>query len=424
MKERKRIVVFDIDNTIVDTAYRKKSILEEVFGADITLSEIREDFWLENYFGASRESKVRARFYNVLESVEGIKNYPAPLLDREGIIETLDSLRKQGVEPFFLSSRPLDLLEVTYAELNSLGLLFEPENVILCGSTLDKDKFEESCAIAKAEAINSILNKFEVLALVGDRPSDVKCAIKNQIPAILIKSTVGKEEVKDLRDSFKNGQIIGFFECESWSDIGVALETNISGQKSITSMREEFIEQYANWLGDIDSKIRTTVSIAAVLSALSGKILMENSTNLDKYDIPLCICFFLSVLSMIFSIRGFTSRTTSGDKTGIIIKTNFKQLFGILFGVPKNWMHHKGDAIEQYDRVINYSNEEKKRAHLIFFNERYKTLDSGIIRNMRLFELRKANYQKLYAERIASGFLVFSLVSILIWFFVSIAIVK
>jgi len=424
MKERKKIVVFDIDNTIVDTAYRKKNILEESFGADITLSEIREDFWLEKYFGESKESKVRSRFYNILESVEGIKKYPAPLLDREGILEALDSLKKQGVEPFFISSRRIDLLEITREELNSLGLLFEPENVILCGSVLNKDNFEEDCANAKAEAINSIVNQFDVLALVGDRPSDIRCAIKRKIPAILIKSTVSKEEIEEFRDGFENGHIIGFFECESWSDIGVALETNISGQKSITSTREEFIEQYSNWLGDVDSKIKTTVSIAAVLSALSGKILIDKSTILDRYDFPLCLCFFFAVFSMIYSIRGFTSRTTSGDKTGIIIKTNFKQLFGILFGVPRKWTHHKGDAIEQYDRVINYSNEDKKRAHLMFFNERYKTLDAGIIRNLRLFELRKANYQKLYAERIASVFLVFSLISILIWFLISIIIIK
>jgi len=110
-----------------------------------------------------------------------------------------------------------------------------------------------------------------------------------------------------------------------------------------------------------------------------------------------------------------TSRRTSGPSTGIVILANIKQWFSILIGRPKSWQSKPDDAISFYHSLIENTDEKKARAHYDFFIKEFGTYDPESLANLRLFQLRSANYSKVYAETIASRLLMVSIGLMLIW---------
>ena len=69
-------IVIDLDNTIVDTAIRKQKILKDKFDINLSLDEIREDFYLLKCFG-NKNSETYKKFIELLDSPMGIQDYRA-----------------------------------------------------------------------------------------------------------------------------------------------------------------------------------------------------------------------------------------------------------------------------------------------------------------------------------------------------------
>jgi len=128
----------------------------------------------------------------------------------------------------------------------------------------------------------------------------------------------------------------------------------------------------------------------------------------------------LSVLSLLYSIRSITSRRTSGPSSGIAILANIKQWFAILIGRPSSWQFKSDDAIASYKKLLKSPDEIKAKAHYDFFIEQFGTYDPESLLNLRLFQLRAANYSKVYAETIASRLLLIAILLILVWLILSI----
>ena len=178
----------------------------------------------------------------------------------------------------------------------------------------------------------------------------------------------------------------------------------------IRDLRKTLTAQYASWLRDIDDKCRLTVMIAAVLLGISAKQLLDAPRGLSAS--LLCATAFLSLLALIYGIRGYTARHTSGRRAGYPVKLKLEQWFSYLFNCPERWQYSEEDEIGTYKRLAAADPATQSNAHLQFFREKYGTEDPEVIANLRLFELRASNYHKLSCERVASKLLIGAIVLI------------
>lgn len=439
MDLKKSAVVFDIDNTILDTAVRKHELLKRDNIKNISLEEIRHDFWLINVFKDST-SRYSKKFFSELEDQNIIRDIKIPLLD-ESIKTVIKFLSEKEVEVVFLSSRPEHLLEVTEEELESLGIKAKGHVYLSKETDFQADKsYEFNNQKSKSKELTRICKKYNVIALVGDRPSDIDAAISHYIPAVLLTSTVNEKEEKNIREKHNNecagnnNCVNEVAICNDWNEVERSIIYFFYSSSELSKMRDEFIQNYASWLSDIDSKIKTVVSIASVVMALTAKLMFDDERTTLEVTI-LGVGFLCSAISFLFSIRGLTSRETSGKKAGANIHGTWKKMLSILFNVKSNWLIEDGNAIDDWTKLqkhveisknstnIKDSDENDRmnspnygmKSHQMFFYNKYKTLDYQIVRNLRLLELRKINYEKAFAEQYASLFLIASSVILITW---------
>lgn len=417
---KKQAVVIDIDNTIVDTAVRKHSILKEMFqqgDQTVELETIRTDYHLNTVLGEG-ETEERKAFLRTLCSSRGIREYSAPAFD--GVVDALQALHDQGYVIILQTARPEEFREVTLEELKGLGIPFKDDLLYMAPDTIlgETDELKQE-QLYKESVINKILKKYDVVTSIGDRPTDYQAAKSTYVPFILFNSTLPEIIIEDM----KRESNVGFFVHHNWTEIESNIEEIAQSIHSLVTLRDTFSEQYASWLGQLDTKCGILIALAGSLTALSGAILVtklsEISSDLeliDKSSLALTgLAVISSLIAMLFGIRGYTSRKTSGREAGAQISVKLKQAFAILFGAPKQWAYRKGDAEHQFRQVRDSSISTQSRAHLEFLYDRYKTYDPEAIANLRLLELRAANYQKVYAERVGSKFAILGIVLLFLW---------
>lgn len=408
---RKPCIIIDIDNTLVDTAVRKLAILETKFSMNVSVEKVRDNFDLDEILG--KNSAARKRFFEIFDSPEAILDYKAPLFPKSK--EVIDSVISQGISVIFLTGRPDSLKDVTKKELSSLGIdlsvspiLFRPEEM----PVEDTLKFKEG-------AMNELGQNYHIITTIGDRIDDIIGAANNHIPSILFTSTSQPSQI--LNAISENPA--GFQACADWGEVEQTIKMYISGNEEIRKFRSQMIDIYSKWLGEIDNKLRVSVSIASILCALSGKILLDSSQNFTNIIkswldvIPIIVMLFIFVfalISLIFAIRSLTSRFTSGEKSGKAVKIRIKQGIAILLGRTKYEML-KGDALHDLERFKEIDSSKKATAHRTFFFKQYKTYDPDALWNFRFFSIRAANYSKLYGERFASYFLIVAILLLGLW---------
>lgn len=404
--ENSPTVVIDIDNTIIDTAIRKKSLLREHFKLDVAIEDIRNDFHLVNSLG--KNTVLSSKFFTLLEDANEIAHNPAPTIC--GASETIQWLKANGFHVIFLTARPEACRDVTIKELKKENIDCCTEYLIMKNDDKQKSFSSESAYEFKKEMYKSLSDKYKIIIGIGDRPEDALAAQFVKIPAILLKTTATDTDLKQLDNYITTGVEV----VNSWPEIVASIEQIRSGISQMEKLRELFISQYAKWLFDVDEKIKTIVSISAILSTIAGHQLLQ--TKVFKFEHTfLLITFFLSVISVLYCIRGMTSRRTSGYYASTELKGHIKQLVAIMFGRPKNWLYRKGDAIDNYYHVRLLTPKEQASAHLSFFHDEYGTFNPQALLNLRMLELRSASYSKAYAERIASKLLMIGIVSLLLW---------
>lgn len=126
---RKRAVVFDIDETILDNSFG---------GAD----EIQKGLsWKDNKFS------------------EWVKKRKAIAIP--GTLEFVKFLADRQVEVFYISNRKVDMFEDTYANLVNVGFPVKKENLMLMGAEHSKE--------ARRQVV---LKKYDVIVYVGDNLTD------------------------------------------------------------------------------------------------------------------------------------------------------------------------------------------------------------------------------------------------------------
>ncbi len=398
----KGFIVIDIDNTIIDTAIRKQKLLERILGQKIEIKKIREDFNLKSIIG--EDTDVANNFFKELDTREAIidnktKSY-------ENASSVIKNLRNQGFEIYFLTARINSARDVTIKELQENYIDCPSDNLLMLS-----DKGEKDILTFKKNSLNIIGQKGPIVTFVGDRPADILAAQELDIPSILYTSTITVEEIKCIYNNIK----CVIKQCATWIEIENAINEFQRGTDKIQELRTIFSNRYADWLKDIDNKIRTLVIIASIIATLVGLELITSHMIVFPNQI-LFLVLFLSILSILYSLRGLASRHTSGDLASCTIGSRLKQVISILIGYPIKWYYVKGDPIDEHYTFISSSIESQKTAHLRFFFNKYKTNNQEILLNRILLELRATNYSKVYSERCANRMLTWSIYILLIWF--------
>jgi phosphoglycolate phosphatase-like HAD superfamily hydrolase len=401
----KKAIIIDLDNTLIDTAQRKHSILKEFMPNEvISEKKVKEDFDLVSILGTS-ETEVHKSFFKKLDSENGIKKHVAPLFP--DVLKFIKKHVNEGNSIILLTERPINLKDVTIEELKNIGL-----DGHISELHMYDNNFSNVADFKKTE-MKLLTQRFDVIASIGDRPDDMESAKIYNIPFVLMRTTLPSEVILD--QTKKNGSWRAI--CNSWNEIDIAIDIIIEGRKKMVNLRDQFTESYSKWLADLDNKSRVVATIATLLATLTGKIVIDKSQSIRPIDYIMGVAFVLSIFSLLYSIRSLTSRRTSGPNSGFQISTSLKQLFSILFGKPQKWLYKEGDPIDYFEKFKKYPEEEKARSHYNYFFEQYNTYDPESISNHRLFELRATNYSKLYPERIASILLMFAIVLIVVWLF-------
>jgi len=405
---RKKAILIDLDNTVIDTAIRKHAILKDFLPQQIvSVEKVREDFDLVSVLGP-HDTDANTSFFAMLDSENGILNYKAPIFP--GVINFFKKNMEAGISIVIITGRPDSLRNATIKELKDANIDSYISELCMRGSN------HSSVKDFKISQIKTILQNYDVIVSIGDRLDDLEAAKNHNLPFILIRTTLQSQIVLNA----DNLQITGGAICMTWSEIDAATDTIIEGRKKLSILREKFTDSYANWLSDLDNKCRITATISGILATISGKMTIDRFHSMEIIDYILLGVFGLSVLSLLYSIRSMTSRRTSGPSSGIAILANIKQWFAILAGRPSSWQYKTDDAIASYKSLLESADEIKAKAHYDFFIEQFGTYDPEALSNLRLFQLRAANYSKVYAETIASRLLMIAIVLILSWLILSI----
>jgi phosphoglycolate phosphatase-like HAD superfamily hydrolase len=388
-----------VDNTTIDTACRKQKALKIYHGVEASLDKIRSDYELAPILGSGGE--VAASFFIRLDTEEAITTCDAPAFP--GAATTIELFRKNGFDIVFMTARQSNLREVTLSELLRNNIPCQERELWMPSSSDQGGEF-------KFQNVRKLSLERQIVAVIGDRPEDIKAAQGAAVPAILFKSTLKDPEVEAIVRADRSGLIV----CSSWTEIATAVEKLQSGSAQMALLRTLFSEQYGSWLRDIDEKMKIVVAVAAVIVAFCGGELHENAS----YDFGwwlLLLTLIVSSLATVYAVRGFTSRYSSGTLSSSPVRTQLKQVFAVLLGWPQKWLHLPNDAIAEYRAIQHASEREQASAHLKFFYDRYRTHNPDALLNLRMLELRATNYSKLYAERIASNLLILAITLIVLW---------
>ena len=406
-------IIIDLDNVIIDTAFRKKKILSAKFSTELSIDQIKEDYELSGVLGGV-DTEVYKNFFAELNTSQSIENIEAPIYDNANSV--INNLIDDNITVFVLTGRHKKTRDVTIKELKTNGIY--SDKIILMMP--EDDLINESSLLEyKAGQINQIIDNYKVLGIIGDRPSDINAGIKCGITTILFNT--GK-----LNNEFVNEA--GHFVCDDWIDLYSIIRKIKYGSIRINELRTLMINQYANWLSDIDNKARINVTIGIGLAALTGNILINKATLFEtlihwkNIDVVLIgICFLTSIFSIIFSIYTMTSRHTSGlNATDQIGRKLFNHSMFLLFHNKRfDLKKHKyigdNDPVKIYDDLKKKNEREQAMSHIKFFNDKYNTFNDDAILNLRLFAMRATNYSKIYPERISSKLLIFSIIIISLW---------
>ncbi len=126
---RKRAVIFDIDETLLDNSFGGASEIQKGLS------------WKDNKFSEwVKERKAIA--------IPGTLDFVKFLVDRQ-------------VEVFYISNRKVDMFEDTYANMVKAGFPIKKENLMLMGADHSKEPRRQV-----------VLKKYDVIAYVGDNLTD------------------------------------------------------------------------------------------------------------------------------------------------------------------------------------------------------------------------------------------------------------
>ena len=202
MDEKKEIIVFDLDGTLINSApdlcYALNQTLSEINIPEITLQEVMGylgDGALELIKrGITKHANIE-KFDTELLRLRFLEIYDTCLLNKTdfypNVIQALKELKKMNFTLAICSNKPELLAKRIISGLNTS----EYFDIITGGDTYDYRKPDPR------HLINTILEagkKVENAIMIGDSENDINCAKKASIPSIAVSFGYSKVPVEDL----------------------------------------------------------------------------------------------------------------------------------------------------------------------------------------------------------------------------------
>src|ERR1700735_3466796 len=185
----KPVIVIDIDNTVIDTAYRKQQALKAYHNVEASIEKIKSDYELTPILG--RGGEMAQTFFKRLDTEETISNFDAPAFP--GAAETIELFRKNGSDVVFMTARRSSLRGVTLSELLRNNISCHENELLMPPQRDQGTEF-------KSLKMRNLCIERQVIAAIGDRAEDVTAAQSAAVPAILFNSTLKSDEIEALRE--------------------------------------------------------------------------------------------------------------------------------------------------------------------------------------------------------------------------------
>lgn len=403
-----RSIIIDLDDTVLNLGDRRIELYKRHFPlAEANEQEIRRD--VELSFLGDRNSHQSQGFLRDLFDQEVVSKIP--LSPIPGSVDAISTLREKGFSIVFITGRHESLRGDTIASLEAVGI---PKGSYLVHMNASEEPLDpadsEKELVYKESLMRSIASETEVVAAIGDRLSDIKAAVSAKVPAILFDST--KYDLSEWED-IKNLPHVGLEKCSTWDETLFVVAQFEVGSTQMEGLRDSFTNQYSSWLQNLNTLAAIDVTIATLLAAFASQAILNNTLH-DMSRIFVSLSLIMSLLSLIFAIRAFTARYTSGKNINKSIMPRFMQAINILFD-RKDGKNKIGDAFDEYRSLKTATQFDQSRAHLEFFYQRYGTYNPRALLNLRLFEMRAVNYIRAYSEHISSTILVWNISFLVIW---------
>ncbi len=393
MNELIKYVLVDIDNTILSQNKRKQVIIKHLFNLDYSLAEINADFSLlkilkdvERKTGLPKED-VLGKFNDVFFSE---KFYDKQFL--EVIKNSNYYLNKisEKLQIIYLTSRNESLRDITLKNLKDFGF---PDGELIMSKNNKQEtlsSYDKGQLCYKDNAIKELLSTKEIVFGVGDTISDCISYYTNGVQAVLITTHETEKSVeKELISSCKNitdYDEFGLIGLDSWEEIYEFTLFTMDENNELLEIVERQSQDYTSFLSDLDNKssmilIIATFCATAFFSAITAKFFGDNLI----LKITSLLGLFSALLSVFFAIKSFSSKVVhTKDKMG-------KVIFDAFFKKKSTLPPH----LEK--QVINKS-KFANTATVKFLHKRYDTLNVKAIKNKTLYNMRSANYEKIYPE--------------------------
>jgi phosphoglycolate phosphatase-like HAD superfamily hydrolase len=408
MNQGNRSIIIDVDDTVLNLGDRRIELYKRHFPrAEVDENEIRRD--VELSFLGDRESHPSKGFLRDLFDQEVVSKIPLSAV--AGSVEAITTLVDKGINIVFITGRHKSLREDTVDSLERIGIvkgsyllhMDNSDNPTDPANAIKEQNYKESL-------MKSIASNAEVIAAIGDRLSDIRAAVEAKVPAILFDSTSYQQSEWQKVMSLSH---VGLERCSSWDEVMFVLGQFEVGSSQMERLRESFTNQYSSWLQNLNTLSAIDVTIATLLAAFSSQAIMNTGLHgISRTTVAFSL--IMSLLSLIFAIRAFTARYTSGKSVNESIIPKLKQVYYILIDRRKG-ANMNGDAIDEYLALKKASQFDQSRAHLDFFFQRYGTYNPRALLNLRLYEMRAVNYAKAYPEHISSTILVWNITFLVVW---------
>ena len=402
---KKRCVICDIDNTLLSQVPRKKIIIEQLFDVVITEEQIAKDFTLDETLQlvarsiSCSYSVVKERFEEAFFGLDYYDNSNFSVI--ENCNDVLQEL-SEYCDIFYLTARDISLKNITEKQLEAFGFPNADIGHIKFAS-VTKEKlagFENESFEKKTKELELLKKDILPVVVVGDRVSDIGAAYVNEIPSI-IYSDLSEKEVRSQLATLLNVHEIdiddySYISVKKWNEIKNYILHIIGVSDDINDVCRMHSQNYADWLDDLDQKTSLILVIATFCATMFLNLLSSGQSGIAF--IFSAVGFVSSIISMAFAIRGFSSRVTHSSET----------IYALLF--------KKDDS-----RVVMPLSERKKISKSRFSSSagakyiwnRYMTFDKNSIVSKNLFNLRAANYEKIYPEYYGKCLLYVSIVMLL-----------
>lgn len=412
------MLIVDIDNTIISQDFRKKSILSDIFKEEIEIVE--GDFDLTKTFlkyqhikniSDERIKELKREFEKIFFGSGYYEKRISDIIDNSN--EVLQTI-KNKVQIYYVTSRFETLRKITCEQLKDLGFP-EVDNTRNCLFMMPDLKvslsdFPQASLKFKNEVLKELALKHEIIAGIGDTPEDMICFNSNNIMAILYSNYYFQSDIELV---FEKESITfdpyGIIEFSSWKEINLYLSMLISTESSPLMDRvKNDSNTYSKWMSDLDNKAYLLLIVSTACTTLIIFLLNIDRIKASWLVYPVLLSSVLAVLSIILSIRAFGSKNTSSKSAsiGLNIRNSIgspKNIFKCLLGRE---IKPLGPITDHYNV---HSSRYSKNAYIKFYKDRYGTIEPTEIESLKLFEIRAANYAKIYPEILARTFLIIAL---------------